>query len=120
IRDYKVTGVQTCALPISSSENDIHIRVRCSHFGQDKVLSGKISGGSEGHASILTRFEEYGGNSCWVSGSNLISCPCNVHAVTNRGDIDACFLMERIVAEVQRTTKRGSAAGAGSEKYILP
>src|SRR2546430_12673510 len=36
------------------------------------------------------------------------------------GDIDACFLMERIVAEVQRTTKRGSAVGAGSEKYILP
>src|SRR5205807_2998406 len=53
IRDYKVTGVQTCALPIF----ELHAvgpngRVRANIIAKDVVVHGKVDGNVQGHDRV--------------------------------------------------------------------
>src|SRR5256885_5433336 len=57
IRDYKVTGVQTCALPISAGNDRaaaVHEHPRAGGFGlRDEVLDPQLRRGRDDRAEVL-------------------------------------------------------------------
>src|SRR5688500_20234172 len=71
IRDYKVTGVQTCALPISCGRNSAarrrhpkvlwHARTRCRTYGRRSPTCRPIARSQIGRASCRERGEAEGG-----------------------------------------------------------
>src|SRR5437762_6494540 len=79
IRDTSVTGVQTCALPISRADARLDLLMRRSHGGQDvpddarvglaaKVVGVERPGGPECPLECPLEGREIGGASCRERG----------------------------------------------------